>query len=86
MNLSDEMASLIDQLISLCKHKCTREKKNDNRCAVSKTNNFSVTKHPNILRLKRGKTDVNKSETSCDSKIIYGKIEHAGHVKYRAQS
>ena len=81
------MASLIDQLISLCgKHKCTHEKKNDNRCAVSKTNNFSVTKHPNILRLKRGKTDVNKSETSCDSKIIYGKIEHAGHVKYRAQS
>ena len=80
------MASLIDQLISLCKHKCTREKKNDNRCAVSKTNNFSVTKHPNILRLKRGKTDVNKSETSCDSKIIYGKIEHAADVKYRAQS
>ena len=78
------MASLIDQLISLCKHKCTREKKNDNRCAVSKTNNFSVTKHPNILRLKRGKTDVKKSETSCDSKIIHGKIEHAGHVKYRA--
>ena len=60
--------------------------KNDNRCAISKTNEFSVSKHPNILLLKRGKTDVNKSETSCDRKIIYGKIEHAGHVKYRAQS
>ena len=22
----------------------------------------------------------------CDSKSIYGKIEHAGHLKYRAQS
>ena len=60
--------------------------KNDNRCEISKTNEFSVSKHPNILLLKRGKTDVNKSETSCDSKNIYGKIEHAGHVKHRAQS
>ena len=85
MNLSDKTASLIDQLISLCMHKRTHEEKNDNRCAISKTNDFFVTKHPNILLLKRGKTDVNKSETSCDSKIIYGKIEHAGHVKYRAQ-
>ena len=59
-------------------------RKNDNRCAVSKTNNCSVRKHPNILLLKRGKTDVNKSETSFDSKIIHGKIEHAGHIKYRA--
>ena len=62
------------------------QKKNVNRCAISKTNEFSVSKHPNILLLKQGKTDVNKSETSCDSKIIYVKIEHAGHVKYHAQS
>ena len=61
-------------------------RKNDNRCAISKTNEFSVSKHPNILLLKRGKTNVNKSETSRDGKIIYCKIEHAGHVKYRAQS
>ena len=59
--------------------------KNDNRCAISKTNEFSVSKYPNILLLKRGKTD-DKSETSCESKIIYGKIEHAGHIKYRPQS
>ena len=85
MNLSDKTASLIDQLISLCMHKRT-VRKNDNRSAISKTNEFSVLKHPNILLLKRRKTDVNRSETSCDSKIIYGKIEHAGHVKYRAQS
>ena len=50
------------------------KKKNDNRCTISKTNEFSVSKHPNILLLKQGKTDVNKSETSCNSKIIYVKI------------
>ena len=61
-------------------------RKNDNRCAISKTNEFSLSKCPNILLLKRGKTDDNKSETSCESKIIYGKIDHAGHIKYRAQS
>jgi len=61
-------------------------RKNDNRCSISTKNEFSVSKHPNIFLLKQGKTDVNKSETSCDSKIIYGKIEHAGHVKYHAQS
>lgn len=56
-------------------------RKNNNQCVISKTNEFSVSKHPNMLLLKRGETDVNKSETSCDSKIIYGKIEHAGHVQ-----
>ena len=50
------------------------KKKNDNRCTISKTNEFSVSKHPNILLLKQGKTDVNKSEKSCNSKIIYVKI------------
>ena len=50
------------------------QKKNNNRCTVSKTNEFSVSKHPNILLLKQGKTDVNKSEKSCNSKIIYVKI------------
>ena len=49
-------------------------RKNDNRRAISKTNELSFSKHPNILLLKRGKTDDNKSETSCESKIIYGKM------------
>ena len=67
-------------------HERKHAKKTGNWCTISKTNEFSVSKHPNILLLKQGKTDVNKSETSCNSKIIYVKIEHAGHVKYHAQS
>ena len=55
-------------------HERKHAKKNDNRCTISKTNEFSVSKHPNILLLKQGKTDVNKSEKSCNSKIIYVKI------------
>ena len=85
MNLSDKTASLIDHLISLCMYKRTHAKK---RQSMYNFENrwISVSKHPNILLLKRGKTDDNRSETSCESKIIYGEMEHAGHVKYRAQS
>ena len=84
MNLPDKTASLIDQLIGLCMHKRTHEKKTTIDVQFRKQMIFLL---QNILiLLKRGITDVNKSETSCGSKIIYGKIEHAGHVKYRAQS
>ena len=84
MNLSDKTASLIDHLISLCLHKSTHEKKTTIDVQFQKQMIFLL---QNILTFYcLGKTDVNKSKTSGDSKIIYGKIEHAGHVKYRAQS
>ena len=63
INLSEKTA------IAKFPHKRTHAK-NDNRCAISTKNELSVSKHPNILLLKRQeKKDVDMAETSYDLTI-----------------
>ena len=60
INLSEKTA------IAKFPHKRTHAK-NDSRCAISTKNELSVSKHPNILLLKRQKKkDVDVAETSYD--------------------